>query len=103
MLPQPLASEVAIRATRHVNSANKINFTILEDYTHKGFLSEQIEEEGRQNELLQLFDGVFEAIDATKVRHHQSAEEARVSETKSLKAKAAVLATLMDYANPDFI
>lgn len=102
-LPQRLASEVVLRAKRHVNSANKINFTILKDYTHKGFLSKEIEEEGHQNELLQLLDGVLEAIDATKVRHQQSAEEARVSETKSLKAKAAVLATLMDYANPDFI
>ena len=66
MLPRRLGSEVVEQAKRHVQSANKINFTILKDYTHEGFLRKEIEVGGPQSELLQLLSNILEAIKAAK-------------------------------------
>lgn len=103
-MPQRLASEVMQQAKLHVQSANKINFTILKDYTHERFLHKEIEVGGTQSELLELLDKIGDAIDAIKAARNtqQSEDEARISKIKLTKAKAAIFATLMDYANPDF-
>ena len=104
MMPMRIGAEVVQQAKEHVLSANKINFTILKDYTHKNFLRKQIEVGGPQLELLILLSNIFDAISAAKViqKKEVSSEEVVLNETKLAKAKAAIFATLMSFANPDF-
>lgn len=61
MMPTRVGAEVVQQAKQRVKSANKINFTILKNYTHKNFLRQQIEVGGPETELLQLLSNIFDS------------------------------------------
>ena len=105
-LPYRLGSEVLSQAKKHAASANKINFTILKDYTHNGFLVKECEIGAPELEILRLLEQIHSAIDAEsqiELNKRLTVEEKQVQNLKKAKSKAVIFASLMSYANPDFI